>query len=375
MNADDELAESLTQMLEEVVVETSERLFSRVMRHGGALLSALDSMHSGFKDRLQERWSEGLGWYRLALYLTHELGDDFNRSLRPIAARFRDHKFEALIRLHATGALICGEILELLRAGYASGAHARGRSLHETAVIAMFIQQENRETAERFLLHRLVKSYEDACEFQKHCERLGEEPLSQEELANIRRGYDAVVRRFGPDFTGSYGWAKSALASRNSRRKGSVRFSDLEEAISLDFWTPYYRMASHSVHSTASTVYYNIAFTPGRQFPLLAGPCNNGLADPGHGALLSMNNISAALAVEAANLLEFPQRECDTTVLLQSLHPCLRMQAIVKTLARIADLAGAAFLRAQKQLEAEELAKEEEPLLRRARHRPQTQRS
>jgi hypothetical protein len=298
-----------------------------------------------------------LGWYELTLYLTQRFGDDFNRFFRPFAVKKQDHKFEALIRLHANAALICGEVLELLRGGYASGAHARWRSLHETAVVALFIGSETRETAERFLLHRLVKSYEDACSFQKHCERLGQKPISKEELANIERAYQQTLERFGTDFVGSYGWAKMALNGRNPGRKGNVRFSDLEEAVSVDFWTPYYRWASHSVHSTASTVYNNIASFPGKEFPMLADPSNYGLADPGHGALLSMNNVSASLMMSAVELHEFPEKDVGVKDLANSMQPNFRVQATVKTLAKLAERAGDAFLHTQKQIEQEELSK------------------
>jgi hypothetical protein len=52
-----------------------------------------------------------------------------------------------------------------LLAGYASGAHARWRTLHEIAVVALFIAQEDNSTAERYVHHRFVKSYEDAVEY------------------------------------------------------------------------------------------------------------------------------------------------------------------------------------------------------------------
>jgi len=59
----------------------------------------------------------------------------------PKAAAQNDYQFEALVRLQAGAARVAGEIYALLLSGYASGAHARWRTLHEIAVTALFIAQ------------------------------------------------------------------------------------------------------------------------------------------------------------------------------------------------------------------------------------------
>jgi Family of unknown function (DUF5677) len=224
-------------------------------------------------------------------------------------------------------------------------------------VITVFIARQEPATAERFVLHKWVKSYEDACHYQQHNEQMGQEPLDAEELRQIKRGYDSVIARFGPEFAASYGWARAALTKSNPARKGGVTFGEIEKTVAAGFWTPFFRMASHSVHPTATTIFYNIASMPGREPPIFAGPSNNGLADPGHGALLSMNNVSAALMAYATELDIFPRDDVKPRQLLECLQPCMRMQVLVKAASHFASKAGEAFLRVQKQLEVEELTK------------------
>jgi hypothetical protein len=357
-----QVAGEMEAMIKQAVDTAYENDLKRLLRHAESILTARQKRYGAFEDRLQVRWNEALSWYELALYKTHELGFDFNHSLRPIAAKRQDFKFEALIRLHANAALIGGEILQLLQGGYASGAHARWRSLHETAVVAMFIEGEENDTAERFLLHYFVKAYEDAQQYQQYCRKLRQRRFTKKEMSEMERRYEQVIAKYGKDFAGSFGWAKAALGNRNPARKGGVTFSELERATAVEFWTPYYRLASHAVHSTATTVTFNIATSMrGNTAPMLAGPSNSGLADPGHGALLSMNNVSAALMGHSRRLIEYPGELVTGFVaeLEECLQPALRMQVRVRILSYLAEKAGESFQSAQTDLDDEEEAIQE----------------
>ena len=53
-------------------------------------------------------------------------------------------------------------------------------------------------------------------------------------------------------------------------------------------------MASHNVHANPKGVFFKLGMLAESQV-LLAGPSNAGLADPGHGAALSLSRVTAAL--------------------------------------------------------------------------------
>jgi Family of unknown function (DUF5677) len=175
-------------------------------------------------------------------------GEYFNREFRPKAAATNDFQFEALVRLQAGAVRVAGEVYALLLAGYASGAHARWRTLHEIAVTALFIAQEDKETAERYVHHRFVKSYEDALEYQKHAGKLNAKPITRKEMRKIKDDYKAVLARYGQDFRRRNAWAVPALLRRNPELKGAnIGFEHLQSAVNIQHWTPYHRMASHAV--------------------------------------------------------------------------------------------------------------------------------
>ena len=60
----------------------------------------------------------------LVIALTVEAGTEFNRKFRNEVVGSGDAVFESLTRLHARARQVSGEVLALLHAGFADGAHA-----------------------------------------------------------------------------------------------------------------------------------------------------------------------------------------------------------------------------------------------------------
>ena len=69
----------------------------------------------------------------------------------------------------------------------------------------------------------------------------------------------------------------------------------IERTAQMDHFRPYYRMASDNVHANSHGAFYKLGGFPPDLDILLAGPSNMGLADPGHGAALSLTQVTAAL--------------------------------------------------------------------------------
>jgi Family of unknown function (DUF5677) len=180
--------------------DAAQRFGARVVRHGTKILRGRRVRNEGFQGRLYARWGYPLDLYELCLYIAQNCGDYFNREFRPKAAATNDYQFESLVRLQAGAARVAGELYALLLTGYPSGSHARWHTLHEIAVTALFIAQEDKDIAERYVHHRFVNSYEDALEYQKHAAKLNEEPFTGEEMRRIKEDYDAALARYGMIF-------------------------------------------------------------------------------------------------------------------------------------------------------------------------------
>ena len=130
-----QLQATVTDALPGIAEETADVILSRVKNDafsGG--LEEVRADRRGFEERLIEIWRKPIDLLELFISLAAEAGTDFNREFRHGAVRADDPIFEALTRLHGRACQVAKEILVLLRSGYADGAHARWRTLHEIAV-------------------------------------------------------------------------------------------------------------------------------------------------------------------------------------------------------------------------------------------------
>jgi len=138
----------------------------------------------------------------------------------------------------------------LLKAGYADGAYACWRSLHELAVTAYFLLEHRGDTPHRYLDHAAIERSRAATQYQQHCQTLGHEPFSAEELAELKKGFDEAIARYGEPFEGDYGWAAEAL--RNPR----PTFTQIEASLDMSHWRPYFRLACQSVHAGSQGLFF-----------------------------------------------------------------------------------------------------------------------
>ncbi|MGH9789011.1 MAG: DUF5677 domain-containing protein, partial [Candidatus Acidiferrales bacterium] len=159
--------------------------------------------------------------------------------------------------------------------------------------------------------------------------------LPDSQLVRLERTRRLLLKRYGNRFDEPYGWANEALRGNGVKVGKRISFRDIEEAVGLSHWRPYYRLASHSIHPTATFARFNIGVL-GEQTRLLPGPSNYGLADPGHGALLSLGQLTTALL---------------------GYKPDLNLISQLPVMVFLTEYAGDAFLRVQRQIESEEAAK------------------
>ncbi len=308
----------------EIVKATAGEILRILKQNLGQLLKERAEERESFEKRLHEVWGEAFNLLEMLVHLSLEAGDDFNREFRDEMASEENFVFEALTRLHARACQVASEVLTLLKSGYADGAHARWRSLHEIAVVSLFIDKYGNEVAERYLLHDSVESYKAARLYQKYHERLGVEPLSTREMEELESVYNALIERFGSDYKNQYGWASTALG------KAKPTFRDIEEDVSLDHLHPYYKLASHNVHANPKGVFFRLGLYPESTDILLAGPSNTGFADPAHGTALSLSQA---------------------TITLLMMRPNIDRLVFSEVLLMLTDEIGEAFLSIQKSLE------------------------
>lgn len=281
----------------------------------------------GFIRRLHDRYAAGFNLLEMQLALSHELGDIVNRQVRKQwNTGDKGQMTDALTRLHGRACQICTEVLSLLRAGHADGAMARWRTLHEVSVVARFIVAKGADIGTRYLAHDVIESRKAARGYHAMTARLGHKPISQRELDSTNAAADALVAKYGPEFEGEYGWAAYALGIK------WPKFAEIERAVGLDHFRPYYKFASHNVHANPKCILQSLGIMDGSTM-MASGPSNVGLTDPAQNAALSLSQITTALA---------------------TYWPSLEALSVVGVLNELPAEIGRAFWKAEKAIAADE---------------------
>jgi hypothetical protein len=220
-----------------------------------------------FATGLRPQWGPALERLRIL----HEVAWEAGRTFHGAAARGALH--EVLARLHARGLALVAEILCLLENGFASGAMARWRSLHETTVVALVLRGGGEEQARRFLEHDAIGRFRQARDYQLRARQLASKPIPTDVFAAIKADHDHVVGLYGPRFRDDYGWANGLGNDTH------ISFRDLEVIAKQDRLRPYYQMANNPIHAGARGLLWELG-TVDRDV-LVTGSSDRGLADPG----------------------------------------------------------------------------------------------
>lgn len=158
-----------------------------------------------FRKNLRARWGRAFESYERFLAVATDSGSAANAYLRSGKAGNPGALVDAMSRVHARACNVAGEVLVLLEAGYADGAHARWRTLHELGVVAALLSEHDDDLSERYLQHEVVESYKAAVQFNEHAADLGEKPVSKEEMQELASEEKALRDRYGNDYAKRYG--------------------------------------------------------------------------------------------------------------------------------------------------------------------------
>jgi hypothetical protein len=290
----DEALESIGETLMEAVAEEAPKFVAALRQTAGAMNRSHRRYWRKFESKIRIHWGDAFDQFYSVLAFARESSQYYSIELEKGEVDEVDLVTEALISLQARACRIAGEVHALLQAGYGYGALARCRTLHEIAVIAYILvdygrKVEHHDLAERFFEHDKVMRYEEAVEFQNHCEELGFDPFSDEQIAEWKEENDRLIHRYGRAYRMDYGWAVSVAASPT--------FRNLEEKVEMSHFRTYYKSASKEIHSSIRSLGANRVEFRGSTIDL-SGPTNVMLSDPGQLAISSLLQVTTALLFE-----------------------------------------------------------------------------
>lgn len=290
------LADVVPEQLQKLLGHLPDRILSTIQEKARDGLEERRADHAAFVERNISRWQRGFDQLELLIEIAIEAGESFNARIRPDAAKQGDILFDVIVRLHAKGCLISKEILALLKNGFADGAHARWRALHELSVTAMFLAKHGREAVLSYTDFEFVEAYQGAAQLNRYESRINESGFSQDEMSEFKSQYDAVIAKHGTNFGKPYGWAAKFLP------KGRPTFFALEEDVGLDHWRPYYKWASQNIHANVKSIRCSLGLCETTEDVLQVGPSNSGMTDPAHSTAISLLHLTCTTLFLSPNL-------------------------------------------------------------------------
>ncbi|MDX3899372.1 MAG: DUF5677 domain-containing protein [Sphingobium sp.] len=284
----DEISETIPDLIHTVAETAAVKMLCRYERDWAAWRDAEDIQMDQFRFNLQARWGMGFDALRMLIELSRDIGTEFHRRATRSRSRRRAHLNKALSHLHVRAIQIASEIMVLMENGYADGAMARWRTLHEVACVAMVLGDGGEALAERYLAHEIVEAKKGLGQYQQCHPKLGYAPFSKRAVARIERDYADVISRYGKEFGGDYGWVAAHLGNPKPN------FSNIEDAAGRAMMRSHYKMASHNVHAGTKGIAYRLGSFD-RHYAVIAGASNVGFVEPGQNLALSLMQITMLL--------------------------------------------------------------------------------
>lgn len=244
-------------------------------------------------ERVSLWWGEALDLLDQLLSLAEDIGLFHVQRLAAGRDRF-PNTYPLLIDLHSRGVQVAEEIQALLRSGFAAGAEARWRTLHETGVVAAFIAKHGMETVDRYAAHDHVRVKKAMESVQEHHRELGREPYTEPQMKEARDRYAELKQRYGAVFVRDYGWAAHALGLEPDAKQ-SPTFLDLEASLNLHVFRAAYKSASQAVHAGPGALLDNPGKREGATPTFLTRGTAFGLLEPGIRTAGSIGLLTRAL--------------------------------------------------------------------------------
>ena len=229
--------------------------------------------------------------------MAREIGSNyFNGQFHIDTAFTMDLTEKLLVRINARAIQIAEEILVLLKNGFADGAEARWRTLHELTVISAFIAKYGNSVAEQYIDHELIEQYNMAKQHNQYNIQLGASKIPLDKIKLLEEKYFKLLDKYGENYKSDYGWASSTL---NNKRP---TFSAIEASVEFDHYRPHYKSASANIHAGSYSIFSRLGLLHEEEDIVLSGSSHSGLASAGQSTALSLTQITVFMLTYNATM-------------------------------------------------------------------------
>lgn len=286
---DDETEESILQSGVDVLLDELARQHDTAIQEERANRTRMNAS-------IRQSWGHALDFLDFFI-LVNQHARRHIETMADINEKGENYQFDALMRLHVRALRVSREVASLLRAGFANGAIARWRTLHEIAAVANIVAEEGEEAGERFLKFKTAKDlFRVQTNYHEYLDELGFGEIEEETVEELKKKTEELTDEFGDDFDDVNGWAVKFVDS-----DGRVTVTDLIKEGGLENYLPFYALACDAIHAGAKGTLFHLglheADIGGENEILLAGRSDIGFTDPAQLTAIMLYETTEALRV------------------------------------------------------------------------------
>lgn len=288
----DEFDEKIKEKLPDII-ESLEAVFKESLTqfYQDKILDEIRAKEQDFKDRLYNDYKDGFDFLQIFIDINKYCGKRILKETEEQTNKEYSLKRSLLFRIHARACQVSTEIQTLLRYGYADGAHARWRTLHELAVIFLVLFENPEEITEMYFDYYVIENEKRAKEFEVHHKKINWPALEETELQNLKARKEDLIQKYGQEYAQNYGWTLKLLSKKERH------FTGLERLVGLDYMRPFFAWSSNNIHSGIGGLTSRLGFPDDKinSYLVFASPTFYGLADPAQLTSSSLYIITSKL--------------------------------------------------------------------------------
>lgn len=239
----DEITEAVPQVVQTTLEKMADLIEDELLAQTIEHTEHLNKIQKLRVSTVEKLWGKAVDQLNMLRHLVIEW--DGAASELKSGAYANSHTALALNSVILRAYNVVGEIIALARAGYADGALARWRSLHEICVIAIFLSKQSDKCAQMYLAHSIIDELR-LVESGDNNGTIGAKSVADEKyLSSLKIQKRQLVEIFGPAFAKDLGWASVELG------RTKTTFRELESIVEMGILRQGYQHANSAIHGGA----------------------------------------------------------------------------------------------------------------------------
>ncbi|WP_080845624.1 DUF5677 domain-containing protein [Cytobacillus gottheilii] len=254
----DVLLEGLPHIMDRVINESADLLYNSIMEGINEIDEHEEKLINYYQENVTKDWKEALKLLKAIIRISEEASEEILNELK--RGEYEDQNnliYFVLFKIHSRSISISKEINLLLSNGYADGALARWRSLHESAIVFILLTSNFNN---KDFTYNIIERYIDysAIEVAKEVKKLSliqSSEMDNDYFKKIEKRKRELLSKYGKDFYYDNFWAAPLFGNK----KGKIHFYELARKAGMGKLNQYYMKASQQVHLSPKGLVENLS--------------------------------------------------------------------------------------------------------------------